>query len=94
MYDLQSIQKNSNYLNCISCDENSIFYEKSSNCLNCVLRDIFVNYYQYDCIDFIPDGYYLLNEEDKSIDMYYKTCKSWSIKGNSANHNCIECADA
>ena len=87
-------KKNSTYLNCQSCDENSIFYEKSSNCLDCVLRDKFVNYYQYDCIDFIPDGYYLLNEEDKTIDMCYKTCKSCLIKGNSNNHKCIECSDA
>ena len=87
-------KKNSTYLNCLLCDENSIFYEKSSNCLDCVLRGKFVNYYQYDCIDFIPDGYYLLNEEDKTIDMCYKTCKSCLRKGNSNNHNCIECADA
>ena len=87
-------KKNSTYLNCLSCDENSLFYEKSSNCLDCVLRDKFVNYYQYDCIDFIPDGYYLLNEKEKTIDMCYKTCKSCLRKGNSNNHNCIECADA
>jgi hypothetical protein len=87
-------KKNSTYLNCQSCDENSIFYEKSSNCLDCVLRDKFVNYYQYDCIDFIPDGYYLLNEENKTIDLCYKTCKSCLIKGNSNNHYCIECSDA
>ena len=87
-------KKNSTYLNCISCDENSKFYEKSANCLDCVLRDKFVNYYQYDCIDFIPEGYYLLNEKDKTIDMCYKTCKSCSRKGNSNNHNCIECSDA
>jgi hypothetical protein len=75
-------KKNSTYFNCLKCDENSIFYEKSGNCLNCVIRDKYVNYYQYDCIDKIPDGYYLLNKSDNSIDKCYYTCKSCIESGN------------
>ena len=81
-------------LNCLSCDENSIFYEYSHNCLDCVLREKYVNYFQYDCIDSIPDGYYLLNEDDKTIDLCYFTCKHCNEKGNSENHKCTECSDA
>ena len=40
-----------------------------------------LNYYQYDCLDFIPDGYYLLNEETRIIDKCYITCKHCNEKG-------------
>ena len=90
----KSYKKNSTYLNCMSCDENSVFYPKSTNCLNCSRRDKYVNYYQYDCIDFIPDGYYLYNTENNEIDLCYITCKHCNSKGNSKNHKCIECSDA
>ena len=89
-----SKKKNSTYFNCIQCVENSILYPKSSNCLNCALRDKYVNYYQYDCIDYIPNGYYLFNNENKEIDLCYITCKHCEIKGDSYNHKCTECSEA
>ena len=85
---------NFTYFNCLSCDDNNILYEKSKNCLNCSYFDKLVNYYQYKCIDIIPEGYYLLDEELKTIDKCYITCKHCNIKGNSNDHKCIECADA
>ena len=69
-------KKNSTYFNCLSCDSNNIFFPKSSNCLNCANINKFVNFYQYKCIDFIPDGYYLSNETTNEIDSCYITCKS------------------
>ena len=87
-------KQNLTSLNCLSCDENNILYEYSHNCLDCVLRGKYVNYFQYDCIDSIPDGYYLLNEDDKTIDLCYFTCKHCNEKGNSENHMCTECSDA
>ena len=87
-------KQNLTSLNCLSCDENSIFYEHSHNCLDCVLRGKYVNYFQYDCIDSIPDGYYLLKDDDKTIDTCYFTCKHCNEKGNSENHKCTECFDA
>ena len=80
--------------NCLSCDENNIFYEYSHNCLNCVFRDKYVNYYQYDCIDSIPDGYYLINNERRTIDKCYITCKHCLEKGNELDHKCTICSDA
>ena len=80
--------------NCLSCDDNSIFYEYSNNCLNCALRDQYVNYYQYDCIGSIPDGYYLINNESRTIDKCYITCKYCLEKGNDDDHKCIECSEA
>ena len=86
-------KKNSTYFNCLSCDDSRILYKKSANCLNCSYLDKFVNYYQYKCIDIIPDGYYLLDEKNKIIDNCYITCKHFNIKGNSNDHKCTECAD-
>ena len=85
---------NTTYLNCLTCDDKSIFYKKSTNCLDCALRDKYVNYYQYDCIDFIPDGYYLLNEGERTIEPCYITCKHCNETGDTNNHKCTKCADA
>ena len=87
-------KKNSTYLNCLSCDENNILYQKSTNCLDCSFRNMYVNYYQYKCIDFIPEGYYLYNNETKEIDSCYISCKHCEMKGNLNNHKCIECSEA
>ena len=90
----EKFKKNSTYFSCSSCDDNTIFYEKSSNCLNCSYIGKYVNYYQYKCIDNIPDGYFLSNSETKLVDKCYITCKHCDIQGNSEDHKCTECAEA
>ena len=88
------IKVNSTYFGCKLCDDNSILYSKSSNCLNCIKKNKYVNYYQYDCIDFIPEGHYLLNENYGILDRCYITCKKCNEKGDLNNHKCIECSEA
>ena len=85
---------NSTYFNCLSCDDNKIYYDQSTNCLNCSLRGKYVNYYQYKCIDEIPNGYYLFDEELGIINKCYKTCKHCDEQGTSEDHKCTECAEA
>ena len=46
-------------MNCLSCEDDYNFYDKSKNCLKCPK---YVNYEQTYCIDQIPTGFYLLNE--------------------------------
>ena len=87
-------KKNSNNFRCLSCNYNSILYEKTNACLTCVIRNKYVNYYQNNCIDEIPDGYYLFDENDKRIDKCYITCKTCNGLGNSIDHKCLECHDA
>ena len=58
-------KKNSTYFYCLTCDRNNLFYQKSTNCLDCAFTNKYVNYYQYKCINSIPDGYYLLNDITK-----------------------------
>ena len=84
---------NSTYFSCNTCDENSILYKKSGKCLDCVSRNKFVNYEQNECINFIPEGYYLLNKENNEIDKCYYTCKTCYKGGDSNDHKCIECGD-
>ena len=77
----------------MSCDEYSILYEKSANCLNCKLRGKYANHYENECIDFIPDGFYLEDEYSKAIEKCYFSCKSCSGGGNKDDHKCTECGE-
>ena len=84
---------NSSYYGCLSCDQLSILYEKSANCLNCKLRGKYAAHYENECIDFIPEGYYLEDENDKAIAKCYFSCKNCSEGGDKDNHKCIECGE-
>ena len=84
---------NSTYYSCLSCDDNSILYEKSANCLNCFIRGKYSNHYENECIDFIPEGYYLEDETNKAIAKCYFSCKNCSEGGDKNNHRCISCGE-
>ena len=84
---------NSTYYSCLTCDENSILYEKSGNCLNCYARGKYANHYENECIDSIPEGYYLEDEQTKAIEKCYFTCKKCEVGGDSNDHKCTECGE-
>ena len=84
---------NSTYYSCLTCDENSILYEKSGNCLNCYARGKYANHYENECTDFIPEGYYLEDEETKAIEKCYFTCKNCEVGGDPNDHKCTECGE-
>ena len=84
---------NSTYVSCLSCDENSILYPESTNCLNCFARNKYINYYRNECLDYIPEGYYLDDLENKSIGKCYFSCKSCDSRGDSNDHKCTECGE-
>ena len=77
-------QVNSTYYGCTSCDEISILYPESTNCLNCFVRNKYINPYFNECLDEIPENYYLKDADNKLVDICYYTCKSCDIKGNEA----------
>ena len=85
---------NSTYFSCLTCENETFFHSKSANCFDCASNGSYVNFYQYECIDSIPDGYYLSNIENREIDSCYKTCKTCIAKGNESEHKCTECSDA
>ena len=84
-------QINSTYFGCTSCDEISIFYPQSTNCLNCFTRNQYTSPYFNECLDEIPEGYYLEDQDNKILGVCYHSCKACNIKGNEANHQCTSC---
>ena len=83
---------NSTYMNCLSCESEYYLYEKSHNCLKCPK---YVNYLQTECIDEIPEGYYLSNQKKGIIEkchIFCKTCKGGSFVFNDTFYmNCETC---
>ena len=76
--------------NCIVCKEGYLLY-KNTNCLNCKSLNKYVNYAQNDCIDEIPDGYYVNDTEKNTIDKCYEKCLKCKKKGNQYNMECTAC---
>ena len=79
-------------MNCKSCHNLYKFYEKSTNCLKC---SKYVNYLQTECIDTIPEGYYLENENMGTIQKCHSLCKTCLRKPEQINNqiymNCETC---
>ena len=80
-------------MNCLSCDakEGFTYFPKTTNCLKCKSYNKYVNYEQTECIDKIPEGYYVNDSNINTIDKCYKDCKTCSAAGTSDNMNCILC---
>ena len=62
-------------MNCLSCEDDYNFYDKSKNCLKCPK---YVNYEQTECINQIPTGYYLLDQRLGTIEKCHPLCKTCS----------------
>ena len=82
----------STQMNCLSCKNNFKFYEKSKNCLNC---EKYVNYLQTECINEIPEGYYIDDEYLGTLGKCYELCKTCEKGPNKTEDeihmNCKEC---
>lgn len=76
-------ETSSTQMNCLSCEEDYNFYDKSKNCLQCPR---YVNYLQTECIDIIPEGYYVNNEIIGTIEKCHDLCKTCS-EGPSTDEN-------
>ena len=61
--------------------------------LNCEKLGKYYNYNQTDCIDEIPDGYFLNDSNYNTIDKCYRDCKTCDKKEFSFNSNCNSCID-
>ena len=82
---------NSTYMNCKSCKlDNYKFYPKNKNCLNCPK---YVNYEQTECINEIPDGYYLYDSEYGLIEKCHELCLKCIIAPTSSSMNCDYCIE-
>ena len=82
---------NDTYMNCISCKEKDyILYPKNGNCLKCPK---YVNYEQTECINEIPQGFYLLNSTTGIIEKCNEYCSKCSIGPELNNMNCDYCIE-
>jgi len=60
-------------MNCLTCKNDYKFYEKSKNCLNC---EKYVNYMQTECINEVPEGYYVEDENLGTLGKCHELCKT------------------
>ena len=75
-------------MHCTSCKEGFNFYKKSNNCLKCPK---YINYNQTECIDTIPDGYYLENKELGTLGLCHHLCKKCDGPPTYYGMHCTEC---
>ena len=82
-------------MNCLTCNESNNFFlfnKTGNNCLNCKEQNKYVNFLQTDCIDEIPEGYFLLNNNTNQIEQCYPSCKTCNEKGIlSEDMKCNSC---
>ena len=77
--------------NCKTCSQgpiNSTYF----SCLSCDDNNMLYPE-SASCIDFIPEGYYLKDEENKILDKCYFSCKICNLKGDPNDHKCLECGE-
>ena len=79
------------YMNCLSCrDDNYKYYPKNKNCLNCPK---YVNYDQTECLDEIPQKFYLSDSNLGIIEKCHELCSICSRGPTSTSMNCDYCID-
>ena len=87
-----SYKGDSKAMNCLTCDYNLHYYNKSKNCMNCTK---YINYEQNECIETIPDGYYLEDSELGILGKCYYLCKTCTAgpytKSGHYYMNCKTC---
>ena len=71
--------------------ESNKFIEDLGICLNCKENNKYFNYDKTDCIDDIPDGYFLNDSNLNTIDKCHPNCKTCDKKEEGNNNNCNEC---
>ena len=85
------------HMNCLSCDisKGFQFYQKNSNCLNCKSLNKIVNYEQTECIDKVPEGYYINDTNLNTLDICHENCLKCSASpikdGIIEQQNCLTC---
>ena len=72
--------------------EANIYIEDEDKCiLNCKKINKYFNYNRTECIEEIPDGYFLNDSNLNTIDKCHSNCKTCNKKEEGNNNNCLEC---
>ena len=74
-------------MNCLSCKPGYQLYE-STNCLSCPK---YVNYDLTECLDKIPNGYYLQDPKMRTLGKCHELCKTCNEGPELWSMNCLEC---
>ena len=71
----------------------NILFNNSYSCkyLNCENNNSYYNFNQDECIDIIPDGYFLNDSSLNTIDQCHKDCKTCDKKEDINTTNCNSC---
>ena len=88
-YNFKYEYNNKCYITCpkgtIQSTNNEFICEKIFNCSN------YSNVEKTKCYETIPEGYFLVNIEEKIIDKCHENCKTCNKKGTESNNNCLTC---
>ena len=91
-------------INCDNYKQKIFYYNITKQQFSCKLCDLSY-YYQIvddksnfnnsyiDCLQKIPEGYYLSDINNKNAKQCYKTCKVCEKEGTQEIHNCLECKE-
>ena len=74
-----------------SCPKRSYLFDNQEFICAKLICEHYYNYDQKDCIDEIPEGYFLNDTELKTIDMCHPDCKTCDKKESGNNTNCRSC---
>ena len=65
---------------------------KTKNCINFTCTNYY-NFSQEDCIDELPNGYYVNDSKLRTIDKCPENCKTCEKKANQTRISCLSCND-
>ena len=82
------------HMNCLTCNisKGYKYFYQTKNCLNCKSINKYVNYEQTECIDEIPDGYYVNDTNINTIDKCHQNCLTCGESSSSdEDMKCTSC---
>ena len=63
----------------------------STNCLDCKYNNKYVNYQQTECIDEVPEGFYVNSTDYNKINKCHPKCKTCNNAPINNDMNCLTC---
>lgn len=74
-----------------NCPEDTIL--SNNICRTNIKCEYFSNLDESECFESMPEGYYIVDNENKIIEKCYKNCKTCDKKGDDDINNCKTCKD-
>ena len=84
------IDKNIYNLKCVN-NKGQYIYNYNNNCVMLCPAGAYYNEENTECINYIPDGYFLKNEQIRLLGKCHKNCKTCNKEGTNNKNNCLTC---